>query len=89
MDVTKPYEFIGFGAMDVTKPYEFIGFGARTGSKPITDHASTPSSGTNKEYLSFRRLPDVFGQSVPSERHSMPQDGLNLSCRERARCPAP
>ncbi len=28
MDVTKPYEFIGFGAMDVTKPYEFIGFGA-------------------------------------------------------------
>ncbi len=25
--VTKPYEFIGFGAMDVTKPYEFIGFG--------------------------------------------------------------
>ncbi len=27
-DVTKPYEFIGFGAMDVTKPYEFIGFGA-------------------------------------------------------------
>ncbi len=28
MDVTKAYEFIGFGAMDVTKPYEFIGFGA-------------------------------------------------------------
>ena len=28
MDVTKPYEFMGFGAMDVTKPYEFIGFGA-------------------------------------------------------------
>ncbi len=28
MDVTKPYEFIGFGAMYVTKPYEFIGFGA-------------------------------------------------------------
>jgi hypothetical protein len=27
MDVTKPYEFIGFGAMEVTKPYEFIGFG--------------------------------------------------------------
>ncbi len=25
MDVTKPYEFIGLGAMDVTKPYEFIG----------------------------------------------------------------
>ncbi len=28
MDVTKPYEFIGFGAMNVTKPYKFIGFGA-------------------------------------------------------------
>ncbi len=27
MDVTKPYEFKGFGAMDVTKSYEFIGFG--------------------------------------------------------------
>ncbi len=22
MDVTKPYKFIGFGAMDVTKPYK-------------------------------------------------------------------
>ncbi len=28
MDVTKPYKFIGFGAMDVTKSYEFIGLGA-------------------------------------------------------------
>ncbi len=27
MDVTKPYEFIGFGAMDATEPHEFIGFG--------------------------------------------------------------
>jgi hypothetical protein len=26
MEVTKPYKFIGFGAMDVTKPYNFIGF---------------------------------------------------------------
>ncbi len=25
MDVTKPYKFIGFGAMDVTKPYKFRG----------------------------------------------------------------
>jgi hypothetical protein len=29
MDVTKPYKFMGFGAMDATKPYEFIGFGAK------------------------------------------------------------
>ncbi len=36
MDVTKPYDFIGFGAMDVTKPYKFIGFGAMdvTGGTP-------------------------------------------------------
>ena len=34
MAVTKPYEFIGFGAMAVTKPYEFIGFGAMAVTKP-------------------------------------------------------
>jgi hypothetical protein len=34
MDVTKPYTFIGFGAMDVTKPYTFIGFGATDVTKP-------------------------------------------------------
>ncbi len=34
MDVTKPYEFFGFGAMDVTKPYEFIRFGATDVTKP-------------------------------------------------------
>ncbi len=34
MNVTKPYEFIGFGAMDVAKPYEFMGFGAMDATKP-------------------------------------------------------
>ena len=34
LDVTKPYEFTGFGAMDVTKPYKFIRFGAIHGPKP-------------------------------------------------------
>ncbi len=34
MDITKPYRFIGFGAMDVTKPYRFIGFGAMDITKP-------------------------------------------------------
>ncbi len=34
MDVTKPYEFTGFGAMDVTKPYEFIGLGQLQKSCP-------------------------------------------------------
>jgi hypothetical protein len=34
MEGTKPFNFIGFGAMDVTKPYEFIGFEAMDGPKP-------------------------------------------------------
>ncbi len=34
MGVTKPYKFIGFGAMDVTKPYKFMGFGAMDVTKP-------------------------------------------------------
>ena len=34
VDVTKPYESIGFGAMDATKPYESIGFGAMDVTKP-------------------------------------------------------
>ncbi len=32
--VTKPYKFIGFGAMEVTKAYKFIGFGAMEVTKP-------------------------------------------------------
>ncbi len=38
MDVTKPYKFIGFGAMDVTKPYEFIGFGPLYGSLVVANY---------------------------------------------------
>ena len=34
MDVTKPYKFIGFGAMAVTKPYKVTGFGAMAATKP-------------------------------------------------------
>ncbi len=40
MEVTKPYEFIGFGAMEVTKPYDFIGFGAMERRAPIQVHKS-------------------------------------------------
>ncbi len=36
MEVTKPYKFIGFGAIDVTKPYNLIGFGATDVTKPYT-----------------------------------------------------
>jgi hypothetical protein len=34
MDVTKPYEFIGFGAMDVTNSYKSIRFGAMDVTNP-------------------------------------------------------
>ncbi len=34
MDVTKPCEFIGFGAIAITKPYKFIRFGAMDVTKP-------------------------------------------------------
>ncbi len=35
MDVTKPYNFEGFGAMDVTEPYERTGFGAMGATEPF------------------------------------------------------
>jgi hypothetical protein len=38
MDATKPYKFIGSGAMEVTKPYKFIGFG----SEPLKSGPSCP-----------------------------------------------
>ncbi len=34
MEVTKPYEFVRFGAMEVTKPCEYLGFGAMEVTKP-------------------------------------------------------
>ncbi len=42
MDVTKPYKFIGIGAMDVTKPYKFIGFGAISPTQDMFAHPDTP-----------------------------------------------
>ncbi len=45
MDVTKPYKFMGFGAMDATKPYEFIGFGA-TAEAVSRKVASTKTAST-------------------------------------------
>ena len=41
MEVTKPYTFIGFGAMEVTKPYKFIGFGALSQHKHVAIPLST------------------------------------------------
>ncbi len=34
MEATKPYEFIGLGAMEATKPYEFIWLEAMEATKP-------------------------------------------------------
>ncbi len=45
MDVTKPYEFIGFGAMYVTKPYKFIGFGASQTGPDRQDGLAPPRGG--------------------------------------------
>ncbi len=42
MDVTKPYEIIGLGAMDVTKPYKFIGIGAMDLTAVSYDDARGP-----------------------------------------------
>ncbi len=32
--ITEPYKFIGFGAIAITKPYKFIGFGDLSGGSP-------------------------------------------------------
>ena len=56
MDVTKPYEFIGFGAIDVTKPYEFIGFGETTGGQSGTNREPTG----NRFPVGSRMVPDWF-----------------------------
>ncbi len=51
MDATKPYEFIGFGAMDVTKPYEFIGFGAMDATKPYKSRLKMLRNGIRLGFL--------------------------------------
>ncbi len=59
MEVTKPYEFTGFGATDATKPYEIIGFGAIDVTKPY-------------EFIQILSLPgSLFGTRVdPAPVHS-------------------
>ncbi len=52
MGVTKPYRFIGFGALDVTKPYNFIGFGATGVTKPY-------------EFIGFGRGPPITARGPP------------------------
>ena len=59
MDVTKPYEFIRFGAMDVTKPYEFLGFGAMDVTKPY-DRLSGPLAFSDSKILPLGLGPETF-----------------------------
>ena len=66
MDVTKPYEFIGFGAMDVTKPCEFIGFGAMDVTKPYKFIGFGAT--TIKEYFPETGLRRFTGGSRPQGR---------------------
>ncbi len=60
LEVAKPYEFIGFGAMDVTKPYKFIGFGAIC----IRSHMYKMASYEDKEICGLG--PDPGGSGLSS-----------------------
>ncbi len=51
IDVTKPYEFIRFGAMDVTKPYEFIRVGAMDVTKRVWGHGLRLMGGRERTAL--------------------------------------
>jgi hypothetical protein len=56
MEATKPYEFIGFGAMEATKPYEFIGFGARSAiSWRCPGLSARPGSESGRQLLELVR----------------------------------
>ncbi len=60
MDVTKPYEFIGFGAMDATKPYKFIGFGPvdeQSPNKPNWEPCVWKPSGGARKRISRVNFP--------------------------------
>ncbi len=64
MDVTKPCEFIGFGAMDVTKSCEFIGSGAIDVTKPY-------------EFIGFGAMDVTFtaGSAAAVKAPSLPSAG--------------
>jgi hypothetical protein len=59
MDVTQPYEFVRFGAMDVTQPYEFVRFGAMDVTKPYEFIWFGATS--NCSYMSCSHIHNQFG----------------------------
>ncbi len=73
LDVTKPYKFIGFGAMDVTKPNKFIRFGAMDVTKPY-------------KFIGFgvvegqRRLDPTRALETGSSSRASANLGSNLCC---------
>ncbi len=74
MDVTKPYEFIGLGAMDVTKPYEFIGLGAMDVTKPY-------------EFIGFEATGHSPNRASPKPGCAKTRLCLGTGCAGQARGP--
>ncbi len=56
MNVTKPYKYIGFGAMDVTTPYKFIGLGAMDVTRPYR----LPGAHPDRRHPELTPVPDDF-----------------------------
>ncbi len=66
-DATKPYKFIGFGAMDATKPYKFIGFGAMYSRWPLYLLQVPGTIGSHTRlHLGTRRM--VLHRMVPKDK---------------------
>ena len=63
MDVTKPHNFIWFGARDVTKPYKFIRFGAS-----LVPDGPPPLGGCRPAGGAAPQLGGLGGQETPSMR---------------------
>jgi hypothetical protein len=81
MDVTKPYKFIGFGAMDVTKPHNFIGLGAMDVTKPYK-FSGFGAMGVTKAGLDFAGEIDGVSDCLPTDvvETSRVTPAISLGC---------
>ncbi len=74
--LTKPYKFIGFGAMDVTKPYKFIGFEAMDVTKPYQCIGLvTVVHGSGGSFLTALGLPASRGGTTSRLPPAPPSEG--------------
>ncbi len=85
LNVTKPCEFLGFGAMEVTKPYEFIEFGAADVTEP---HESIGFGATEvtepHEFIGFgARGAQLFVAKIDFDSETC-HDRIDLSPRTRS-----